>query len=232
MPTPIHGRWAFLYRFQDWDYQMIPRVKPMLVSLCTPLALGPFAIGLQYIKALAFDPCLSEILLSIGLLISCYTDCTEKKIRNWVTYPITLWAISLAALSMVWESNLSGVTFGGSLLGGAACFSMMLFVYLQGGCGAGDVKLALAIGAVVGWEAGTNVLLLCHMIAATYLSFIVLQHFCFSLGGSWRLVFVGAGFAFMQTSISTLKTQLQRPMPMAAFFAAGYFLTILGWRFI
>lgn len=54
---------------------------------------------------------------------------------------------------------------GLSLVGAALGFGLMLFVFLAGGCGGGDVKIAAAYGALVGWETMVELLIFGHLLA-------------------------------------------------------------------
>jgi prepilin peptidase CpaA len=85
-----------------------------------------------------------KIVIITALLISLITDIKKRKILNIVTLPTILFGfIYYTALQ-----GLDGFLFSGKgfLIG----FSLLLFPYLLGGMGAGDVKLMAAIGALMG----------------------------------------------------------------------------------
>jgi hypothetical protein len=115
-----------------------------------------------------------------------------------------------------------------SLYGAGACFLVMLLAYQLVGSGAGDVKLATAVGAVLGVERGLTVIVWCHLTAgAAILCWLV-----------WRVGPVTFSKAFARHIGSALlptfvvppdpweKQLLTRPVPLAAFFAIGTCLAL------
>jgi Flp pilus assembly protein protease CpaA len=54
-----------------------------------------------------------------------------------------------------------------SVVGLLVCFAVMVVICSFARYGAGDIKLAAAIGALVGWEPGLAVLIVAHVAAAT-----------------------------------------------------------------
>lgn len=102
--------------------------------------------------------------------VSIFTDLTQRKIFNWLTFPSMLIGI---IFSMSSHGLLQGVLFSGSgILMGFALYSG---IYALGGMGAGDVKLIMAFGAWLGWhttvEAGLLAILLGGGIAILFLAF-------------------------------------------------------------
>lgn len=85
------------------------------------------------------------VLLTL-LLLALYFDLTQKKIPNFLTFPVILWGL----LSHTIAGGLDGLLFSapGLLLGLAVFF----IPYLLGGMGGGDVKLLGAIGALKGLQ--------------------------------------------------------------------------------
>ena len=82
--------------------------------------------------------------LAIGLLIAGVTDVREGRIPNWLTF-------SLAGFGMAvhgWHQGFSGLLL--SVEGLAIGILCLIFFYIKGGMGAGDVKLLGAIGAILG----------------------------------------------------------------------------------
>jgi prepilin peptidase CpaA len=78
------------------------------------------------------------------LLIASIKDILSYKIPNWVTLPS-------ATIGIIWHVStrgLEGLFF--SLEGVAVGFALMIFFYLTGGAGAGDVKLMAAVGGFLG----------------------------------------------------------------------------------
>ena len=72
------------------------------------------------------------------------TDCTSRRIPNWLSYTLILGGLvhSLTAATMV------GV--GGSLLGMLAGFGLTFVFFAVGAMGGGDVKLLTGVGAWLG----------------------------------------------------------------------------------
>lgn len=83
-------------------------------------------------------------IMGSALVYSCYTDFKERKIKNYVTFPLMLLGLIFNLIADGWE----GVFFSvkGMLLIGFAG----LILAVLGGMGMGDVKLFMAIGAFFG----------------------------------------------------------------------------------
>ena len=92
--------------------------------------------------------------LAVALaLIAGYTDWRSRRIPNWLTVPGLFVGISLNALSGGWAG------LKASLLGaGLGLLVLLPFVFLRS-LGAGDWKLAGALGAFVGWQAMITLLM-------------------------------------------------------------------------
>lgn len=84
------------------------------------------------------------IVLNSVMVISAVTDLRYQKIPNMVTLPAALAA--LAYHTMV--NGLDGFLFSGAGL--AVGISLLIFPYLMGGMGAGDVKLMGVVGSFIG----------------------------------------------------------------------------------
>jgi prepilin peptidase CpaA len=82
--------------------------------------------------------------LAIALILAAVMDVREGRIPNWLTF-------SLAGFGMVvhgWHQGVSGLLL--SVEGLAVGILCLIFFYIKGGMGAGDVKLLGAIGTVLG----------------------------------------------------------------------------------
>jgi len=85
----------------------------------------------------------------IGLFVLCalVTDVRYRKIPNWIVLTVLL-------LGMIWSiSTGGGMGFLNSVLGIFVGGLLLIFPYIFGGLGAGDVKLLGAIGAFL-WPRG------------------------------------------------------------------------------
>jgi len=82
--------------------------------------------------------------LAIGLILAAVMDVRESRIPNWLTF-------SLAGFGMAvhgWHQGFNGLIL--SMEGLAVGILCLIFFYIKGGMGAGDVKLLGAIGAILG----------------------------------------------------------------------------------
>jgi prepilin peptidase CpaA len=100
---------------------------------------------------------LKSIALGLALaltLIAGWTDWRSRRIPNWLTVPGFFVGVSANVLASGWRLGLQT-----SLLGaGLGLLLLLPFVFLRS-LGAGDWKLAGALGAFVGWEALVNLLM-------------------------------------------------------------------------
>jgi prepilin peptidase CpaA len=96
------------------------------------------------------------IVLFTFLVVCAYTDIAGGKIYNWATYP----AIGAGLALNLLIGGISGEHGGeaaqnynliNSILGCLLGFLVLGILYAAGGIGLGDVKLAGAIGALIGW---------------------------------------------------------------------------------
>jgi prepilin peptidase CpaA len=71
-------------------------------------------------------------------------DVRERRIPNALTLPVLLGALALAA------AGLGALGLREALLGAGAAFALLLLPYAVGALGAGDVKAATALGALLG----------------------------------------------------------------------------------
>lgn len=175
-------------------------------------------------------PMLASALLIALLVASSYTDLRWHRVPNWLTYSALAWTFLLTASatqrtpqSLLLNGNTTAsLQLTDAVLGGAVSFAGMLILYRLSGTGGGDVKLAAAIGALVGVQAGVSTILWCHLLAA---------------GGTlgWRAVNrialrIGSPLPLDRTEpvAPTGATQPTTQIPLAAFFAGGVVLTLSG----
>lgn len=121
------------------------------------------------------------VALAVALAVTAAVcDVRERRIPNWLTYPMFFCGLVVQALVNGWRGLLFSIA-GGAFFGG-----LFLLFYLVRAMGAGDVKLAAALGTVVGLPASVTVLL------STALA-----------GGVLAILFVGAD-GLLKTLKSTL----------------------------
>ena len=170
-------------------------------------------------------------LLLVLLCGSSVTDIRTRKIHNSLTYTLLAAAILLNACgSLLGDfSPLGTIGLAPSLTGAVACFCVMLFPYRMAGGGAGDVKLATVIGALLGPHLG--------------LFAIALSYACAGLGiiaaAAYRKGVLALVAALVRNCASRLLPAyvlqpspeqcalIMQPVPLAPFFAAGTLLTVL-----
>jgi prepilin peptidase CpaA len=83
-------------------------------------------------------------LASAVAVVAAITDVLERRIPNRITYPAMLAGVLLQSAAYGWRGILFSLS-GGLLFGG-----VFLLFYLVQAMGAGDVKLAMALGCIVG----------------------------------------------------------------------------------
>ena len=106
-------------------------------------------------------------LLTIVLTIASIKDLFFFRIPNWLTYPALAIGISYFSITKGYE----GFLF--SLAGAAAGFSLLIFPYIIGGTGAGDVKLMGAVGSFLGAHGVFMVFILSCILGGTYALFLL-----------------------------------------------------------
>ena len=157
-----------------------------------------------------------RFLLLFALVISTISDLAYRKIYNCITLPVFLFAIGMnAAASYHWATNandMSGFLNGtvgivSSASGAFLCFLIVFAAYLKSGCGAGDVKLATIVGAILGVRFGVWAVMYSYLAAFAF--FVVPVIF-------WKLLIQ-----------KNLNNSEQTMLPMAPFFAIGTLYVVL-----
>lgn len=76
-------------------------------------------------------------------LIACVTDLKSRKIPNWLTF-------SVMVIGIVGVIGLEPVNWKTPLLGLGTGLGLLVVPFMLGGMGAGDLKLLMALGALLG----------------------------------------------------------------------------------
>lgn len=170
----------------------------------------------------------------VAVLTTCAaTDVHGHRIYNWATYSAFLWAILINLAATVWPSTppawLGGFGIGQSLGGASLCFVITLAGYHMSGRGAGDVKLATVIGALLGVHGGVFAVAYSYIVAAV--AIIVWSTYV-----NGPLTIVKAGLRTVGNLLGPLwpfpptaadSKLLLRPIPLGPYFAIGTLLVAL-----
>ena len=171
------------------------------------------------------------LLLQLLFVVS-YTDLKERKIPNWATYTSFVIAIAINALASMASSMdvsaLGAVGIGNSLAGGLGMLTVMLAIFSLTGGGAGDVKLAACIGALLGWQRGVDAVLFSFMVGgACVLAYSIWTRGPFYLA---KALFCSVGHfifpAWIPKPDKSEKSLLTQKLPLAPFFAVGTLLAV------
>lgn len=168
------------------------------------------------------------------LAVSVITDLSERKIPNWLTYTAFGWALLINVAGQLLPEHqwwLGSVGLGQSLAGGFGLLAIMFVIFSISGGGAGDVKLAACLGALLGWNLALNAMLYSFVFAGAGMlcaaiwiqgPLFITAAFLRSIG-NWLLPTVILPPGERQLAV------LSQKFPLAPFFAAGTLLAIY-WR--
>jgi prepilin peptidase CpaA len=158
----------------------------------------------------------------IVLAVATFTDLRNRRIPNWLVVPFMGLGIVVSAWLHGWHGL--GQSFGGLGL----AILLYGFLFWMGGMGAGDVKLAAAIGAWI----GPNQLFFALIVTAMAGGLMVFVWALF--GGFLKEMFTGAGnlaFGFKDREVReemVLSNPLKRKMPYAPAIAIGTLISFFA----
>jgi prepilin peptidase CpaA len=158
----------------------------------------------------------------IVLAVATFTDLRNRRIPNWLVVPFMGLGIVVSAWLHGWHGL--GQSFGGLGLG----ILLYGFLFWMGGMGAGDVKLAAAIGAWI----GPNQLFFALIVTAMAGGLMVFVWALF--GGFLKEMFTGAGnlaFGWKDREVReemVLTNPLKRKMPYAPAIAIGTLISFFA----
>ena len=180
------------------------------------------------------------ILLVLVCFICSITDIKWHRILNSITYPTFLWLLILNFISVFSPNNVAmfigSVGFIWSILGGICCFMVSIIPYHISQGGAGDVKLAVVIGAGMGVSDGILTLCITFVFAGLFgISWAICTRGPIFVAKTFVRRFLSFIFPMFYFSDQEEKKLLKEPIPLApCFFLAtlgmlsGYWQKLLG----
>lgn len=202
-----------------------------LSAFSLPIIVGPIwasLLGRQW----GFAGSVMGFQLLFLLFVATITDIRGRKIYNLSTYSAILIALIANAGASLTHSHsvfLGAVGAGSSFAGAAACFFVVFLAYQMTGCGAGDVKMAMAIGAILGLHVGLTAVGYSYIVAAL----AAVGSILWSFGPSrlWRVGWRALADAVLPGQLRNSCVDDRQPfkstIPMAPFFAIGTIIALL-----
>lgn len=224
----------------------LARVKsPWFAAFVLPLVIGP--VWYLICPAHGGRLCtLAGLVLVATLIAGAITDLQRRRIYNWTTYTAFLWAIAINVAASGISADptpvfdfqpaaiagpawLGGVGIWQCLAGAAVCFAITVVGYDLSGGGAGDVKIAAVIGALLGVHQGFYAVIYSYIIAAVAIVvWAVWTHGPFSLAKAIsRTLGAKLGPLWPFTPSDADAKLLLTPVPLGPYFAIGTLLVAL-----
>jgi prepilin peptidase CpaA len=224
------------------QHDLVPRATAWRVALIAPLVLLlPWIALCRCLRLPAEDGTLRVLLLTLLLAVATVTDLQGRRIYNWTTYTAFGWVVLLellgtllgsasehtAGFSSTVVSALGALPWRDSLAGFAGGFGIMFVLYNVFRGGAGDLKLVVVVGALVGFSRIIEVLIYSYLLAGVFAACLVVG----LAGPGSLLAFVGRAVGLRgtgTTSAAKVKDCLKRQVPMAPFIAGGAYLALVA----
>lgn len=203
-------------------------------------AQGYLVMGTQGAEAANAFP-LSILITAVLLAITSYTDFRGRKIPNWASYPAALSGLSLGALVSLQQFYGAGppsvvlgqIGFVSAVVGFSGIFLVSLAISSLTRGGAGDVKLAAAVGALMGPAFGIEMLAWGYVAAGAF----VFGYVIYKSGPAGLVRMLGRrvlqSFAIGNTTrpSNAEMAVLGTPLAMAPFMALGALIAShpMGW---
>lgn len=166
------------------------------------------------------------VLLLVGL-IATVTDLWRQKIYNWLTLPAMVLGLILFPVQnfLLGESPLWG--FANSFLGLLLAGGIYLVLGLMGAMKGGDVKLAAAVGALLGWRLSISALYYGAIMGGIFAIFWALIHgtLFLSLARVWRALYAAVAPG-MRPELE-LQESDTKPMPYGVAISWGAIAALL-----
>lgn len=161
----------------------------------------------------------TTIVLLLALSIAAWTDVRQSMIFNWTTYP----GILLGLLAQWVDGGAEGLADG--LAGFLTCGGLILFIFLFGGTGGGDVKLIAMLGAGLGLYDGIEAMLWTFVLAAL----MAVAALIWQVGAARLMRQVGVQLLWMirLRGWMPLTTEERTPLQRTLFLAPAAWLALL-----
>lgn len=121
-------------------------LRPLVLELITAALLAGLAVRARSVGELAALCLLAAAGVALGFI-----DAAVHRLPDLLTLPlyagVTVLLVAAAAAGHHWAALLRAALAGAVL----ACFFFALIIVIPAGIGAGDAKLGLAVGSVLGW---------------------------------------------------------------------------------
>ena len=200
--------------------EMENRNKLWLIAAIMPALVAPCWLASENFVPASIQS-VSGLVLMLLLACTTLTDLKSRKIYNWASYTACVWGLLINLLPPPISSGSIGVA--SSLSGLLGCFAVMLVPYILARGGAGDVKLAAAIGALVGFGDGMLVIAFSYIFAATLIiGWTIIRKGPFFLVSA---MIQKVGFFCLPSRFAAPDSDqtmlLTKPIPLAGFFAIG-----------
>lgn len=162
----------------------------------------------------------SQIIVALAVaiaVVAAVVDVREQRIPNRLTYPAMLAGLFVQSLRFGWHGLLA------SLAGGLAAGGVLLLFYTIRAMGAGDVKLAAALGFVVGFQDAMRILAATAIAGGILaLAFMLVQgRVGETLRSTWRVACFHAAVGLHPHPTANLDNPKAARMPYGLAFVAG-----------
>lgn len=175
---------------------------------------------------------LTGLALVLLVAVSSVTDLSRRKIYNWTTYTAFGFAILINMAPVSIANHTGAIGLSSSLAGAAVCFALMLAPFILARGGAGDVKLATAIGALTGVDNGILIIAFAYITAAiTIIGWTILHRGPIDLLSALYKRAVSKWLPHyairnLKAPTEQQNSLLDQPIPLAGFFAIATILVV------
>lgn len=231
LESPELLRAGFPHRAQAWR---IAAVAPLLLAL-------PWQAVCRGLQAPAEIGTLRVLLLALLLGSATVTDLLWRRIFNWTTYTACAWVVLLEAVVTLLQlggaeqsggfstglvSVLGMLPWRDSLAGFVAGFAILFVLYNVFGGGAGDLKLAAVLGALLGAKPILEVLIYAYLLAGVFAACLLV-----GIAGPQSMLAFAARSLGIAGSVAGqsegVRDCLKRQVPMAPFLACGTLIALV-----